>query len=44
MTPITPRRLLNKDEIKKQKKQNALKVVKENDLVQSDTDMWGTDS
>ncbi|KAJ9663041.1 hypothetical protein H2198_001033 [Neophaeococcomyces mojaviensis] len=43
MTPVTPRRLLTKEDIKKQKKQNALKVVRENDLVQSDTDMWGTE-
>lgn len=43
MTPVTPRRLLGKDELKKNKKQYAMKVVKENDIVQSDTDMWGTD-
>lgn len=43
MTPITPRRLPNKEEIKKAKKQYAMQVVKENELVQSDNDMWGTD-
>ena len=43
MTPITPRRLLGKDELKKNKKAYALKVVKENEMVQSDNDMWGTD-
>ncbi|KAK5102307.1 hypothetical protein LTR70_000092 [Exophiala xenobiotica] len=43
MTPVTPRRLLGKEELKKNKKAYALKVVKENEMVQSDTDMWGTD-
>lgn len=43
MTPVTPRRLLTRDDLKKQKKQQALKVVREADIVQSDTDMWGTD-
>lgn len=43
MTPVTPRRLLGKEELKKNKKAYALKVVKENEMVQSDNDMWGTD-
>lgn len=43
MTPVTPRRLLTKEDLKRQKKQQALKVVREADIVQSDTDMWGTD-
>lgn len=43
MTPVTPRRLPNKQEIKQNKKQYAMQVVKENEMVQSDNDMWGTD-
>ena len=43
MTPVTPRRLLGKDELKKNKKNYALGVVREGEMVQSDTDMWGTD-
>lgn len=42
MTPMTPRRLLSKEEIKKNKKQYALKVVEENEMVKSESDMWGT--
>ena len=42
MTPVTPRRLLTKQEIKQNKKQYAMDVVQENEMVKNDDDMWGS--
>lgn len=41
VTPITPGRLVTKEERKKSKKHNGMKVLREDDMVQSDQDMWG---
>jgi len=40
MTPITPGRLVTKEEMKRNKKQQGMKVLSEDDLVLSDEDMW----
>lgn len=42
LTPVTPRVLIGKDERKRKQKKAAMKVVTEDDLVQSDDDMWST--
>lgn len=41
VTPITPGRLVTKEERKRTKKHNGMKVLVEDDLVQSDQEMWG---
>lgn len=41
LTPLTPRRLMTREELKKNKKQYAMKVVVESDMVQTDDDVWG---
>jgi hypothetical protein len=41
VTPITPGRLVTKQDRKKSKKHSGMKVLKEDDMVQSDRDMWG---
>jgi hypothetical protein len=41
VTPITPGRLVTKEDRKRSKKQSGMKVLVEDDLVQSDQDMWG---
>ncbi len=40
MTPITPGRLVTKEEMKRNKKQQGMKVLSEDDMVKSDEDMW----
>lgn len=40
ITPITPGRLVTKDEMKRSRKQQGMKVLSEDDVVQADEDMW----
>ena len=40
MTPVTPSMLVGRKDMKKQKKQDGLKVLSEDDMVKSDDDMW----
>lgn len=40
MTPVTPRTLVTKKEMKKNRKKEGLKVLSEDDLVPSDSDLW----
>jgi hypothetical protein len=42
LTPITPRRVITRRERKQMVKENGMRMLVENDLVQSDEDMWGT--
>lgn len=42
MTPITPRTFLTKQQLKEARKNYNLKAVNENDIVQSEDEMWGT--
>ena len=41
MTPITPGHLVTKEERRRNRKKEGLKVLSEDDLVMSDEDMWG---
>jgi hypothetical protein len=41
VTPITPGRLVTKEERKRAKKHSGMKVLAEDDIVQSDQEMWG---
>jgi len=41
MTPITPRHLVTKEDRRRNRKKEGLKVLSEDDLVMSDEDMWG---
>jgi hypothetical protein len=41
MTPVTPGRLVTREERKRQKKKEGLKVLSEDDAVKSDEDLWG---
>jgi hypothetical protein len=40
MTPVTPSRLVTRKDMKREKKKQGLKVLSEDDMVQSDQDMW----
>lgn len=41
MTPITPRHLVTKEDRRRNRKKEGLKVLSEDDMVMSDEDMWG---
>lgn len=41
MTPVTPRHLVSREDRKRNKKKEGLKVLSEDDLVKDDEDMWG---
>ncbi|KIV97554.1 hypothetical protein PV10_01291 [Exophiala mesophila] len=41
MTPVTPRHLVTREDRKRNKKKEGLKVLSEDDLVRDDEDMWG---
>ncbi|KAJ5586859.1 uncharacterized protein N7459_002624 [Penicillium hispanicum] len=41
VTPFTPGRMVNKRQRRREEKENGLRVLNEDDLVQGDDDMWG---
>jgi hypothetical protein len=41
MTPITPRHLVTKEDRRRNRKKEGMKVLSEDDMVMSDEDMWG---
>lgn len=41
VTPITPSRMVTKREKRRQEKMNGLRVLREDDLVKSDEELWG---
>lgn len=41
VTPLTPSRIVTRQQRKQQGKENGLRVLKEDDMVKDDEDMWG---
>lgn len=41
VTPLTPSRMVTKRQRKREAKDNGLRVLDENDIVQDDKDVWG---